>query len=336
MPMNNKVLDIWKQFEQNRHKGMVKRLYSSDSTINVYCIYQYPEECYGIALSFPKTICFNIKPYSNLSELKVELYEDSSFENSWLLCVTITDKDKKSIFSYLCENIIQTILKESSIKSAVTSFANTLIKWKNLFEKTHSTGLSKEEQQGLYGELCLLQKFLSDSKNSLYTIVNYYVGTDKSLRDFQGKNWAVEVKTTSTNNPQLLLINGERQLDDSMIDNLFLFHCSVEVSKSSGETLPERVKEIKDMLSSDLAALSLFNAKLFEGGYLDTQEGQYSEHHYKLRKETFYHVTNDFPRIRENELRSGVGNVHYGITISDCEPYVVSEASVTNTTINHD
>ena len=166
--------------------------------------------------------------------------------------------------------------------------------------------------------------------------MNYYVGTDKSLRDFQGKDWAVEVKTTSTNNPQFLLINGERQLDDSMIDNLFLFHCSVEVSKSSGETLPERVKEIKDMLSSDLAALSLFNAKLFEGGYLDTQEGQYSEHHYKLRKETFYHVTNDFPRIRENELRSGVGNVHYGITISDCEPYVVSEESVTNTTINHD
>ena len=234
--MNNKVLDIWKQFEQNRHKGMVKRLYSSDSTINIYCIYQYPEECYGIALSFPKTIRFNIKPYSNLSELKVELYEDSSFENSWLLCVTITDKDKKSIFSCLCENIIQTILKESSIKSAVTSFANTLIKWKNLFEKTHSTGLSKEEQQGLYGELCLLQKFLSDSKDSLYTIVNYYVGTDKSLRDFQGKDWAVEVKTTSTNNPQFLLINGERQLDDSMIDNLFLFHCSVEVSKSSGET----------------------------------------------------------------------------------------------------
>lgn len=74
------------------------------------------------------------------------------------------------------------------------------------------------------------------------------------LRDFQGKDWAVEVKTTSTNNPQFLLINGERQLDDSMIDNLFLFHCSVEVSKSSGETLPERVKEIKDMLSSDLAA----------------------------------------------------------------------------------
>lgn len=330
--MNNKVFDIWTQFEQNRQKGMVKRLYTSDSAINVYCIYQYPEEHYGIALSFPKSIKFNGNPFSNLSELIVNLYDDTSFENSWLLCATIIDRDKKSEFSYMCENIIQTVLKESSIKSAVATFANTLIKWKNLFDKIRTEGLSREEQQGLYGELCMLHKFI-ESTDDLYSSVNYYIGTDKALRDFQGRNWAIEVKTTATNNPQLLKINGERQLDDTMIEQLFLFHCSVETSKLSGETLPEKIKSIRSILSSDLAALSLFNSKLFEAGYLDAQETKYLEQHYKLRKENFYSVKGNFPRICENELRSGVGNVQYGITISDCEPYIVSEMFVLNNTV---
>ncbi len=330
--MINKVFDIWTQFEQNMQKGMVKRLYTSDSTINVYCIYQYPDEHYGIALSFPKSIKFNGNPFLNLSELIVNLYDDTSFENCWLLCATITDRDKKSEFSYMCENVIQTVLKESDIKSAVTAFANTLIKWKNLFDKIRSGGLSREEQQGLYGELCMLYKFIENSED-FYSSVNYYVGTDKALRDFQGSNWAVEVKTTATNNPQLLKINGERQLDDTMIEQLFLFHCSVETSKLSGESLPDKIKSIRNLLSSDLAALSLFNSKLFEAGYLDAQETKYLEQHYKLRKECFYRVKGDFPRIRENELRPGVGNVQYGITISDCEPYIVSEMFVLNNTV---
>lgn len=330
--MNNKVFDIWTQFEKNKQKGMVKRLYTSDSTINVYCIYKYPEEHYGIALSFPKSIKFNGNPFSNLSELLVNLYEDTSFDNSWLLCATITDRDKKSEFSYMCENIIQTVLKENDIKSAVGTFANTLIKWKNLFEKVRGGGLSREEQLGLYGELRLLYKFI-ECADDIYSSVNYYVGIDKALRDFQGYNWAVEVKTTSANNPQLLKINGERQLDDTMIEQLFLFHCSVETSKLSGETLPEKIKSIRSILSSDLAALSLFNSKLFEAGYLDSQETKYLEQHYKLRKECFYCVKDNFPRIRENELRPGVGNVQYGITISDCEPYIVSESFVINNTI---
>lgn len=333
--MNNKVFDIWTQFEQNKKKGMVKRLYTSDSAINIYCIYQYPEDHYGIAISFPKNIRFNGNPFLNLSELKVDLYEDSSFENSWLLCATITDRDKKCEFSYLCENIIQTLLKENNIRYAVLSFTNTLIKWKNLFEKIRGNGLSKEEQQGLYGELCMLSKFLNNTEN-LYSAVSYYVGTDKALRDFQGKDWAVEVKTTATNNPQLLTINGERQLDDTMIDRLYLFHCSVEASKLSGETLPEKIESVRMLLGSDIAALSLFNSKLIEAGYFDSQESKYIERHYKLRKESYYQVNDNFPRIREKELRPGVGNVKYGIAISDCDPYLVSEPHVLNNTINHD
>lgn len=334
--MSNKVFDIWSQLEETHSSGMVKRLYSSDFAINVYCVYKYPDESYGIAISFPKTIRFNLAPFSNLSELKVELFEDKSFNDCWLLTAIIINKDKKSEFSYLCENVLETLKDEQNIVTAVKVFGNKLLRWKNLFDKIRSNGLSKEEQQGLYGELRFLKKCLNANIDSAYNVVKYYVGTDKALRDFQGKDWAVEVKTTSTNNPQNVTINGERQLDDTMIENLYLFHCSVEITKLTGTTLPKLISDIRNIVDADVGALSLFNAKLFEAGYLDEQSNLYNNRHYKIRKESFYHVKDDFPRIREKELRNGVGNVKYGVALSACEQYSVTELEVLNKCLRHD
>ena len=325
--MNNKVLEVWTILKAEKQVGLVKRLYSTDSKINMYCVYQYPEEYYGIALSFPKSIRFNLAPFASVSEPSVEIYEDSSFTNCMLLCVKIKSYDKINEFSYLCENVIQSILAEKTTADAVRTFGNTLIRWKNLFERVHGVGLSKEEQQGLYGELRFLKKCLNFASDS-YDIIQKYVGTNRALRDFQGKDWAVEVKTTSTNNPQTLTINGERQLDDSMIDTMYLYHCSVEVSMHTGETLPEMVKSIRGILMGNVAAQSLLNAKLFEAGYIDSQDHLYTERHYKLRKDYFFHVKDKFPRIREKELREGVGNVEYSINISSFESYRVSEQEV--------
>lgn len=326
--MKNKVLDIWSILESEKQVGFVKRLYSPDSKINIYCIYQYPDECYGIALSFPKSIKFNLAPFASVSEPTVEIFEDNSFADCMILCARIKNCDKINEFSYLCENVIQTILQETTIANAVMTFGNTLLRWKNLFERTHGTGLSNEEQQGLYGELRFLRKCITSASRSYYDIVENYVGTNRALRDFQGKKWAVEVKTTSTNNPQVLTINGERQLDDSMIDTLYLYHCSVEVTKQTGETLPEIVKSIREILKDDVASYSLFNAKLFEAGYLDTQEHLYTNRHYKSRKDSFFHVKDNFPRIKEHELREGVGNVRYSISIASFESYGVTEQQV--------
>jgi len=326
--MKNKVLEIWYTLQSEGRVGFVKRLYTAESDINVYCVYQSPDDCFGIALSFPKSIRFNLAPFSSVCEPSVEIYDDSSFDNSMLLCAKIKNRDKINEFSYLCENVIHSILKEKTISDAVKTFGNALLRWKNLFEKAHGVGLSKEEQQGLYGELRFLKKCLVLSSESYYDIINNYIGTNRSLRDFQGKNWAVEVKTTSTNNPQLLIINGERQLDDSMIDTLYLYHCSVEVSKQTGETLPEMVENIRCIIDNDVASLSLFNAKLFEAGYLDIHKNIYSNRHYQIRKDSFFHVKDDFPRIREKELREGVGNVEYSISISSFESYRESETQV--------
>jgi hypothetical protein len=154
--------------------------------------------------------------------------------------------------------------------------------------------------------------------------VDLWVGYDAAIRDFQGENWAIEVKTSAANNAESITINGERQLDDSLIDNLLLYHCSVDISNASGITLPELVEEIRSILSHSFVARALFEEKLYHTGYQDKDIEFYNDIHYLIRTDKFYKVADNFPRICEKDLRPGVGEVHYSIVLAACEQYLVS------------
>ena len=145
------------------------------------------------------------------------------------------------------------------------------------------------------------------------------------MRDFQGKDWAVEAKTISINNADQITINGERQLDETLLNKLYLYHLAVEISRMNGQTLNEKVDELRSLFSDDKAALNIFNAKLMEAGYFDHHRELYRERCYKIRKESIYVIDDSFPRIKESELRDGVSNTVYSINVSTCAEYMVSE-----------
>jgi hypothetical protein len=52
---------------------------------------------------------------------------------------------------------------------------------------------------------------------------------------------------------------------------------------------------------------------------------------YHVRQDNFFKVEGDFPRIQENELRNGVGDVKYSIIISQCQQYIQSANQVLKT-----
>jgi len=328
---NNRILEIWDALEDEKNIGLVKRLYSTNILFHIYGIFHYPERYYGVAFTFGNDIHIDISSFSNLRELKVMLVNDTTFENSRLLIIQLLHPNSRDIFASLCENLIQSVSYLNSEQKVVRTVINQLEKWKTLFEKSNFIGLSPAEQQGLYGELHFLQKSFTNHDIMPNEILHSWVGVDKALRDFQGNNWAVEVKTTSTNNPQKITINGERQLDETFLENLFLFHLSVEASNKNGKTLCQKVAEVRKLLESDALALSTFNAKLFEAGYSDKYEFLYQERCYQIRNENYYKIGSEFPRIKEEELRSGVSDVGYSIILAMCDKFLISENQVFNT-----
>ena len=327
----NSLLEIWDNIAQSNEKGLFKRLIPLENEeIYVYATFQIPEKYCGIAIAFDKSIRVDISPFSNLRDLSVRFSPDSTFPNKNLLFISLLQFQSRDIFSVLCSDLIYKISEHTEEKKIVRIVVNQLEKWRTLFDRIRNGGLQPAEQQGLYGELTFLQKFISKSDNPS-SVINAWVGVDKEIRDFQYGNWAVEVKTTAGNNHQRVSISSERQLDDTLMDCLYLYHLSVETSKGNGENLNQKVQAIRNMLGDNPFALNAFNSKLLEAGYLDIHAHLYEERCYAKRDENIYHVKDEFPRIKENEIRNGVGDVKYTIVLSQCDKFLISELQLFKT-----
>jgi hypothetical protein len=324
--MNSDILEIWSSIEQSNETGLLKRLYTNDSELYIYAVFQNPERHCGIALSFDKSIRIDVSPFSNLRDLQVVLTHDNSFLNNNLLVIKLLHYQSRDIFAVMCENMIQSVLSLRSEKQVVRTIINQLEKWQALFEKLKGEGLTPSEQQGLYGEIHFLQKFIA--RQDAVAALNSWVGTDREVRDFQYNDWAVEVKTTTGNNHQKVSISSERQLDETLLENLFLFHLSVEAAKKNGESLNAKVNSIRETLQDNVSALNVFNNKLLEVGYFEKHTHLYEEKCYQIRDENYYKIDGDFPRIKEKEIRNGVGDVKYSIILSQCNEYLVTENTV--------
>ena len=331
---SNHIDELWRQLENEKTIGLVKRLYSSEIDFHIYATFQYPESYFGVAFNFSNNIKVDISNFENLRDLKVLLIDDSSFAKSKLLIVELLQPASKDIFASLCESLIHSVAQLNTEQEVIRIVINQLNKWKTLFDKSTSEGISTEQQQGLYGELVFLHKCLLQQDANPLNVLNSWVGVDAALRDFQFSTWAVEVKTTATNNPQKVTINGERQLDETLLDDLFLFHCSVEVSNGNGETLNQKIANVRSLLENNIPALNLFNMKLFEAGYFDNHAFKYESRFYKIRSENYYRIIDDFPRIKENELRNGVSGVKYNIILAMCDEYLITEKQLFNTIQN--
>jgi hypothetical protein len=151
------------------------------------------------------------------------------------------------------------------------------------------------------------------------------VGPALAPQDFAFGAAAVEVKTTTGAQPQLLRITSERQLDTTALDHLALFHLSLDAREGTGQTLPDLVGEIRTILL-DPAAADVFEDRLFGAGYLDAQAAQYRTG-YTLREAGIFIVGEGFPRLVEADCPPGVGDVIYSIAVSALTPFAV-DASV--------
>ncbi len=327
---NSKIIEKWDKLSKTDAIGLVKLLYSSYFPHYIYCTKFNPEGNVGIGISYSDTVKINITSLSRLQDVHVYITKDSSYSNKNLLILQLSNIRFIEIFSVLCENLIMSIADLTNSDEAIHTIVSQLEKWKKLFNNLDNEGLSLPEQQGLYGELYFLRKILNFHKYPS-DVLRVWVGVDNELRDFQSRECAIEVKTTSSGNHQRLTINSERQLDNSLLEDLFLYHLSVETSKQNGETLNQIVDCIKEYLDSDFIALNIFIAKLLTVGYHDHHRDLYSNKSYRLRRENCYRISGNFPRIKESELMKGVGDVQYTIITDMCDEYLVPEIVIFKT-----
>jgi hypothetical protein len=321
-----KIIDIWKELEDAGNSGgkYLIRRFSIESVPDIYVAYRISTGEKGIAISISAGIEIDINSYTNLKDLKLETVQDDYKPENNLLLILLSSPQHIEVFTVLCTDLIQELSLNSLDEKHVKDLFARLEMWMSLFERLSNDILSAEAQRGLFGELYFLKNWSGKNKNYSHCI-NAWLGPTRAIRDFQFGNWALEIKTTHGNNHQRINISSERQLDISKLDYLFLFHISLESRLNDGISLNQMVQSIRNLLQDDFISLNRFNMKLIEAGYFDRHENAYAETGYVIRNEYFYRVYNEFPRIEENDIRPGVGDVQYSIIVSQASEYQVSE-----------
>lgn len=312
--MMSKTEKLWIELEKDNtfSSGVVMKRYSAESIPDGFVALFMPEKIKSIAFRFNKKFNNDFRIINNLKDIRIQIIPDKEQKEKQLLILSLTDNEFTDIFAVLCEDLFQSITNIAIESEFVKTLRDRFEQWKELFERVRDRELSLEAQKGLFGELYFLQKIITATDNPLFC-VNLWKGPETGIRDFEHNMWAVEVKTTTTHNQQKLFINSERQLDCSHLNNLYLFHISVEIRDGFDFTINAIIDNLKKIISENIQAITIFNMKLLKAGFFKVDKEKYDKIGYEIRSEKYYHILDNFPRIEEKDLRANVGNVKYSI-----------------------
>jgi hypothetical protein len=234
------------------------------------------------------------------------------------LSLELTDPGAGDLFATVCDDIVDVTARAHDDDSAVSAWIGRFVLWQRFLQRGAGP-LSPKRQRGLYAELWSMREILAPRVGPTEA-VEAWKGPDRGERDFETGGVGVEVKSSAANEPQIVPINGERQLDDAELHALFVIHLSLELVRDAGETLPAIVSDLRATVRGG-PAQGVFEDRVLSAGYADMHEAAYARTGYALRRLSVLRVTAGFPRITERDLPDGVGSVHYSLAIDACRDH---------------
>jgi hypothetical protein len=326
-----KIEDVWNLLEQDGNdvsSGYLTRRILPNVNYDVYLAIEKPSNTRLLMLRVNSALLDRKTVYPTSSSFtvnRVALPQDG--EKHGTLQLVLTNARYKDIFTTLVQDIVDYLASVTDERAAISAFITRLKRWQNFLEKHNPEGLSEIAQQGLYGELWFLRQLVFPHFELLKGL-RCWTGPKGTQQDFQFSSCAVEVKTTSAKQHQKLAIASERQLDDTGAGAIVLLHLSLDVRQGQGETLPEIVANVRSLVAEDAISRDELENLLFEIGYLDIHTTRYENVGYTIREHNYFRVGVDFPKIIEADLRNGVGDVRYTISVAECKRFSIPESEV--------
>lgn len=243
------------------------------------------------------------------------------------LQVLLTAQDRREVFNPLVTDMATVAADATDPAQALDAAVRRFEHWRHLLQSITDSGLGTPARRGLYGELAVLRDHLLPHLPA-DAAVGAWTGPTGTNQDFQLESAAIEVKTGSTAAAQNIVIANERQLDDTGVGRLLLAHLSIDERRGgSGESLNNLIDTIHTLVTG-AAARSAFDDLLARVGYLPSQRHLYDEPRYTIRDTRFWHVADDFPRITEADLPTGIGDCRYQLSTVGLDPYRVPAEKV--------
>lgn len=317
---------IWKEMEAAQglaSTGLLRRRVRAESGFDLFIALEKPTNNRALLLSVGDTVPDAIGELPRLRSVELRLRGDDPGGGA-ALELKLTNRAYEGLFSVLVRDLVEIVVGSSTEDEAMNGFVSRLEQWQRLLARSGPDGLSEEAQRGLYAELWFLGQHLVPVLGA-DRAVRAWTGPHGTNQDFQLPGLAVEVKSTAGRFPQRLTIASERQLDDTALDALFLFHLSLEVRQGGRRTLSDLIDALRRTLGDAGLSRSTLEEGLLAVGYLDSHRLRYDRVGYAVRESNLFHVREDFPRIVEAGLPAGVGDVRYSVAVAECSRFAVHQ-----------
>lgn len=246
----------------------------------------------------------------------VSITVDEYADGQWRLEFRLNDQRYYQMFKAFYEDVFESTWNVK-LEEAAAIFIEIYKKWVRAFS-TEGSPLTKEEVQGLIGEMCVIDEVLL-KKYDPKTILDGWMLTQKGKQDFIFSDTWYEVKSTHIGSNTVTITSPE-QLDcstDGFLSVVKLKTTSVNDEKKVNlSIIINRLLKIFD----DYGYGEDFLIKLAE---LDLPDDRYDDQVYEIIELEHYAVNDGFPCLKRSTLSPAIGLVQYELYLEQMKIYRV-------------
>lgn len=263
-------------------------------------------------------------PLPTLKDIEVSGVATSDEERTMLI-FRLTDATEKDLFYKLCRDIVDSTHEAQDETDAVARAVRRTWRWHHLLRQGTVGRLSTEEQKGLIGELFVLERHLLDVVGAADAVAAWR-GPLQAPKDFELGGLCIEAKARRGPAKPFVAISSEYQLDPDGTDGLFLHVLEVDrapADDADAVTVTVVAKRVLDaVIASDYTQEDAIETLLAAAGF--RWEDDYTEFRWIEGDAHVYEVHGDFPRLSPEDIRTGVVDVRYTISLAECAPFEVT------------
>lgn len=279
---------------------------------------------FGLSKEGKKRLAFQssnvIEQIESTKIINVNYYRDS--ENYWL-SFDLEDNKFQNLFYTFCSDMVNSLSGLSDAKDELEYIKNRFYNWKKMFQNVTIKELSEEKEQGIFGELYFLYKYMIP-KYGVDTSILSWAGPLKFNKDFSINDTWYEIKTSSVSSTNIK-ITSLSQLDSE--NEGFLSIVKVEKMSQEFNGNLSSVYNLIQLIMSQITTIKVqddFLNKLVEYGL--GPDNNFGSRQFDVKNVKLYLVNNKFPRLTKNEITyEEIDNVSYLLNLTGIEKYKVEE-----------
>lgn len=281
-----------------------------------------PEKRRQLLIQIPSAAVIDTHDFPHWHGLDIGLFDGdvADIKSGRFFVLGERERQPTAVYAALVEDLWSQVADLTGWDAVANGLQKRLTRWGDFFSEIGPRGLSATAQRGLFGELWFIANHLIPAVG-VGQGLQAWIGQRQAHQDFQLAEAAIEVKTSIAKQLIEIRIANERQLDDRGIPALYLAVLLLTELELGGDSLPDQVNRVRELAAS-AGALAVFEARLLDAGYLDEQAHLYGRG-YVLRSFHAFKVKEGFPRLLEEDLPAGVGDVSYAIDLAIAKPFEV-------------